>query len=333
MNEIAVRNNGQDLEKMAERFKLLIVNGKNLTAPEALALAQYSIATDLNPFANECYYLPGIGPGPGIAGWRKKADEQLEWEARKAAEPLARFWCDYLDASQAESGDLHPGDIAVKAVLHDTLSKTAWEKRRLGHFIELIKASVNSSEAWKLAEQLAGNEPTWSAIGIVRGGENFGSSEKMVRYERACKRAEKAAIRKRFPRVNLPEPMGFEDVIDTTMVEIKQPELKRPNEQILDELGYQQKPAPEPQPPADDQQDKPTDTVGIPAELAHLANICNDDGTPYPLIPTDKLSFMFNSLGKSLKDNGLSTEIKHEKTAKRDAAQFIITWRASHPAA
>src|SRR5512137_1884010 len=83
------------LQELAERFKLLIVNGKNLQGNEALALAQYSQMTDLNPFAGECYYLPGIGPGPGIAGWRKKADEQLEWEARKAAEPLARFWCDY----------------------------------------------------------------------------------------------------------------------------------------------------------------------------------------------------------------------------------------------
>lgn len=71
----------------------------------------------------------------------------------------------------------------------------------------------------------------------------------------------------------------------------------------------------------------------IPPALSHLSGICSDDGTPYPLIPTDKLSFMFNSLEKALKQNNLEPEVKREKTIKRDAAQEIMTWRKANPAA
>lgn len=209
---LAVRNMSTalaDPSKLAARIKLMIYNGKKLSDGEAEALAVYSMVNDLNPFVGECYYLPGIGPGPGIAGWRKKADEQLEYEARRAAQPSARFWCDYVDPDPREVGVLAAGDIAVKAVLHDTITKTAWEQRVLSHYIELVKAGEKDIA---IARELAGSEPVWSAIGIVRTGENFGG-DKMPRYERACKRAEKAAIRKRFPRVYLPEPEGYDEAL------------------------------------------------------------------------------------------------------------------------
>lgn len=223
-----------DPQQLAQRLKLMIANGKAMSDPEAMALAQYSIATDLNPFTGECYYMTGVGPGPGIAGWRKKAEEQLEYEAHRAAEPIARFWCDYEEPVNGETGNLNPGDVAVKAVLHDTLTKNAWEKRTLSHYIELVKNDIKEN-AWDIAKELAGPEPVWTAIGIVRAGENFGG-DKMNRYERTCKRAEKAAIRKRFPRVNLPEPQGFDpaDVVETTFVE--QP--KRTEAEIMADLGY-----------------------------------------------------------------------------------------------
>jgi len=226
------------VEVMAERLKLMVQNGRKLSNEEALALGQYALVTGLDPFSGECYYLQNVGPGPGIAGWRRKAEEQLEYEARKAAEPLARFWCDYVDAEADETGNLAAGDIAVKAVLHDTLTKGAWEKRTLSHYIELVKAKIEG-DAWTIAQALAGPEPTWSAVGIVRAGENFGG-DKMPRYERACKRAEKAAIRKRFPRVHLPEPMGFDpaDVVDSSFVSVPEVPEAKSTGQLLSELGY-----------------------------------------------------------------------------------------------
>ena len=249
-------NNTRDLQvfgadralvsEIAARLKLMISNGKKLTNDEALALAQYSVATDLNPFLGECYYLPGMGPGPGIAGWRKKAQERLDEECKLANEPSSRFWVDYEETNgELEKKD---GDIAVKVVLHDSLTKTAWEQSKLSHFIKSVSAGLNKDDAWDIAERLAGSEPTWSGIGIVYKAENFGP-DKFNRYERACKRGEKTALRKRFQSIRLDEPVGFDSggaIIDVYPVEdeIQQaiedntPQPERTTEQIQAELEF-----------------------------------------------------------------------------------------------
>jgi hypothetical protein len=236
----------QDPAHLAGRLKNLIVNGKKLSDEECLALAQYSVATDLNPFVGECYFLPSIGPGPGIAGWRKKAEEMMAFEAEKAKIPAAKFWCEYLKTDEGEAHYIpEKGDIAVKAILHDEISRTKWEKRILGYFIDLIKNGVAKDEGWKLANELAGSEPTWSAVAVVHGSENFGPTEKYDRYERCCKRAEKLAIRKRFPLINLPEPVGFdESYIDAEARDITgtgQIAAPKTEAQIMNELGYETK--------------------------------------------------------------------------------------------
>lgn len=210
--------NRATVREMAYRVKSLVAGGKRLNDDEAIALAQYAVATGLNPFIGECYYMPGIGPIPGVSGWRKKADEQLEYERKQARSPFARWWVDFVEPSTSETEvmDIHPGDIPIKAILHDTLSKSDWERRKLGAMVEFIKAGLKEG-ASELADSLVGPEPTWTAVGIVKATENFGG-DKMPRYERACKRAEKAAIKKRFPRVNLPEPNKMEtgdQIIDT----------------------------------------------------------------------------------------------------------------------
>jgi hypothetical protein len=268
MYDLALRTNSSialvDAEKLTARLKLMIFNGKKLSDDETKALATYAAINDLNPFVGECYFLPGVGPTPGIAGWRKKADEQLEYEARRAACPSARFWCDYLEADPRETGALLAGDIAVKAVLHDTITKTQWEQGILKNMIELLKNHIENAAT--MARDIAGPEPTWTAIGIVKASENFGP-DKMPRYERACKRAEKAAIRKRFPRVYLPEPAGFDDVVDGSFVEQPTP-APRSQEQNLRELGCDpipveydaEPPAPQPEPA---QADKPLNNLPV----------------------------------------------------------------------
>lgn len=242
-SQIVPTNGNATLKAMTDRLKLMVQNGKNLSDNEAAALAQYSLATNLNPFAYECYYLPGIGPGPGIAGWRKKAEEQLEYEAKRAAEPMARFWCEPTEPTEGEVGKLQPGDIAVKMILHDTLTKNAWERRILSHYIELVKNGIKDG-AWETASTLVGPEPVWTGLGIVRQTENFGR-DNFPRYERACKRGEKAAIRKRFTRVHLPEPEGFEeaDIVDSTFVEVEQ-SAPKDEAQLMAELGFGEMPEP-----------------------------------------------------------------------------------------
>jgi len=206
------------VRELGERLKLMVANGKRLTTDEALALAQYSVATDLSPFLNECYYLQNVGPGPGIAGYRRKANEELAHEAQLAHEPNSRFWCDYTDTNGEIKIDREKGDIGVKAILHDTLTKRDWERRILSAMVEFLKAGVAVEGARGMAQEIIGPEPTWSAVGVVYSGENFGG-DKMPRYERACKRAEKAAIKKRFPRMRLPEPTGFDEPMSVSVVD------------------------------------------------------------------------------------------------------------------
>jgi len=269
----------QDPARLASRLKNLIVNGKKLNDEECLALAQYSVATDLNPFVGECYFLPGIGPGPGIAGWRKKAEEMMAFEADKARIPAAKFWCEYAHNGEGEAHyNPEKGDIAVKAILHDEISRTKWEKRILSHFIELIKSQIDKDEAWKLANELAGPEPVWSAVAVVHGTENFGATEKYDRYERCCKRAEKLAIRKRFPLINLPEPVGFdENYIDAEVRDIP--------EQLP------------PEPPQPDPQ-KSNGNGKAPMTLEEAMNIENRDGKKYGDLSSEDLKYMGRSLGK-----------------------------------
>lgn len=73
-----------------------------------------------------------------------------------------------------------------------------------------------------------------------------------------------------------------------------------------------------------------SDNPLIPAALAHLEGICTSEGTPYPLLSLEELTTRYNSLVKSLKENGLSPEVKAEKTRKRDAAQECIEYKRTH---
>ncbi len=291
---------------LAERLGNLITNGKKLLPEERLALAQYSVATGLNPFVGECYYLPGIGPGPGIAGWRVKAEEQLEYEAMKARTPAARFWCEYVEPGEGEGHYDPDKDIAVKAILHDTISRTAWEQRVLAHYVELMKNKIENG--WNIARELVGPEPVWTAIGVVRSGENFGTSERMDRYERACKRAEKAAIRKRFPRIHLPEPLGFnaEDVIEAELHDIPEPQTISQN---MSELGFTPEPI---------QETLPILTLNQAREMT------TSKGVKYGAMLPDGLSAMSGEIVKKLNAGTLTREKMDEYQLKLEAIKMLL---------
>jgi hypothetical protein len=203
----------------------------------------------------------------------------LQFEAEKAKIPVAKFWCEYVQNGEGEAHyNPEKGDIAVKAILHDEISRTKWEKRILSHFIELIKSQVEKDEAWKLANELGGPEPTWSAVAVVHGSENFGATEKYDRYERCCKRAEKLAIRKRFPLIDLPEPVGFdENYIDA--------EVKDVPEQLPPE-----------QPQIEQPQPAGNGNGKAPMNLEEAKAITNRDGTKYGNIGPEDLKHMARSL-------------------------------------
>lgn len=236
--------------EMASRLRFMIANGKKLADAEVFALAQYAAANDLNPFSGECYYLPGTGPVPGIAGWRKKAQEQLDWECGKAGlKEGGHIWFDHQSVTelQENSFDASKGDIAEVVILHDWLSNTRWRRAIFDTARQLRE--IGAPNAYEEAQRIVGPEPTWSAIGVVYGSEAFaadGKPEKFNRHERARKRAEKLALRKRFPRVSLPEPDEFaNDAIDFEV--IPEPhETKRSVEELQSMWGDEPKTTPAP---------------------------------------------------------------------------------------
>lgn len=294
----------QDPERVAARLKLMIVNGKKLTTDEALALAQYSIGTGLNPFLNEAYYIPGVGPGPGIAGWRRKAQEQLEYEAKQANLPAAQAWSDARPATVYEASfDPEKDDIAYYVTIHDSISRTLWEKRVLSHYIELVKAGMKDG-AWEISKELAGEEPAWTGVGVVKSSENFGSAEKFDRHERAKKRGEKLALRKRF-NLNLPTPVAW-DEYDIVEAEVTYADA------VTGEIVQPVAIAP------------PSSLMTLEMANSELGS----DGVKYGDKDTKTLSAMANALAKKLKDNGYSPEEREEKQRKLDACRVILADRA-----
>ena len=237
-------------DELAERFKLMIVGGRKLSDPEAKALAQYCISTGANPGLGEAYYIPGVGPGPGVAFYRRKASEQLWMETDKAKLPPGQYYFEHFPATNDDANfDREKGDIAWRVVLHDTYTRTLWEKRVMGHFITLISEKAGEGDnAMAIAKELVGPEPTWYAIGVVDHRERFakdGKPEMWDRNERAQKRAEKLCLKKRF-NINVPEPTGWieDDIIDGELQDM--PKERKGEAQLLAELGYDSEVKPDP---------------------------------------------------------------------------------------
>jgi hypothetical protein len=235
-NELAVWDEFKGNRRvLIRRLGAMIVNGKKLTDNEIAALAAYAMTNDLNPFNNECYYLPNMGPTPGIAGWRKKAQEQLDWEAQQSGELMAHYWIEYKKPEIGEAKFDSTKDVAWKVILRDWLSDKRWRRDVFDAMDKLQAAKVD--DPYHEALKLVGDKPEWTGVGVVTSGENFGN-DKMDRNERAKKRAEKIAIRKRFPRIKLPDPeIDYDDdVIDI----ISEPEESRTEKEILTDLGIEQ---------------------------------------------------------------------------------------------
>lgn len=365
--DLAVRSNNTALSttekarELAQRLKFMIVNGNKLSDNEVYALAQYSAATDLNPFAQECYYLPGIGPGPGIAGWKKKAQEQLDWEAGKEGLTGAHYWWDKREAIPGEAVfDPAKGDIAIVVILHDWLTNRRW---RMGLFETARELKeFGHPTPYEEAQRLVGQEPVWLGIGVVFGSENFGK-DTFNRKERAEKRALKLALRKRFPRVHLPEPSQDFDVSQAVTVEAREifqePERPQKSEgQLLHELGYDPEPEPKTQAvsqsPVETNDDdgyttpdfgspttepasqpaiavKPWTNQSITLEMA-MTESSKEDGKYWDM-ETVTITNKLNGIQKTLEKNHLSDDELERYSFKRDVMRAILQYRAQSQSA
>jgi len=210
--------------EIAQRIKFMIVNGEKLTNDEVYALAQYAAANGLNPFAQECYYMPKTGPITGIVGFRRKAQEALidECHVFGISDPQ-NFWIESRPATQAEAVFDPEKDIAVFVTLRDSITNKTWRRSYFETVREL--RDLGEKDPFEKAKEYVGPEPVWTGVGIVKGDEHFSGNvwkdnkkmenewkpEMFDRNERATKRAEKIALKKRFPSLqSMKDPGNYE---------------------------------------------------------------------------------------------------------------------------
>lgn len=250
----------QEIAKTAGVLMRFAPSGRKLQEHEASALALYSMMTGFNAMNNECYYMPGVGPTAGVAGYRVKAKQYN----RIVHGVDTNFTIDYRPAEIFEA-DFRPGegDVAWVCELTDTIAINEWDKNMKSWLHTLIEAGIEADKALAKAEQYAGKRPVWSAVGVVDHREHFTKvayennkpqvdekgnpvykPEMWDRNERAKKRAEKGALKKRYPDVLIPDltDLAMEDNnIDTIISNVVQaladkPAVDRPK--IMAELGF-----------------------------------------------------------------------------------------------
>jgi len=263
--QLMVADSENEIKQTARKLLKMSTGGGRLSSEQAVDLAVYSIITGLNPFNGECYWLDKVGPIPGIAGYRVKAQEWLIATSDSRTPP--RVWEEYREATTSEADfDPDAGDIAWVCTLTDSVSKERWEQRIIELGTAYHKMGATFKEAHDAALQDAGPCPSWSAVGVVKASEHFSKQvwegnkptdeykpEMWDRNERAKKRAAKGCYRKGFPSVSIPDMEYGDDVVDAVAVDIKdqiageildESQVKRTAKQNLKELGYGNNPDP-----------------------------------------------------------------------------------------
>ena len=199
-----------DERSMYDRLKFLVVNGKKLSNPEAVALAQFSVSENLDPFASECYYIPGVGPVIGIAGLRRKAREALAKEFPGEYHGFSIVFADVTSQFKVNEPDIY---LAYKATLRDTL------KTKI--YLQLYEKAKSLYETSDEIISAVGRPPLLEAVAVMYQNElNPSRDAKFHPTERCQKRAEALVIKKRF---NLSYQFGDEefDIRDFQVISVQ----------------------------------------------------------------------------------------------------------------
>jgi len=186
-NELVKTEESKALSKegdMFSRLKYMVTNGKKLNNDECAALAQFAVVEGLNPFAQECWYIPNVGPSIGIGGLRKKATQALgsghTWNVQ-----FKDVTDDYRNIEDKAI------KYAFEATLRDTKSMS-----------DYMKAYKEAKEIFATAEEIinvVGRPPIWQAVGVFLESQADQYKDKFfIQKERAKKRAEALVIKKRF---------------------------------------------------------------------------------------------------------------------------------------
>ena len=215
----------EEISALAKRIKTMLPGGEKLSEPDALALAQFSTITRLNPFAGECWLIPGKGPMVGIKGARRMENEDMRNKGGYS-------WMQFDVIPPEESGAADPDKVfrAYKCTINDVNATKAY----LAVFhdaLEMLRAA-QSKDPYLEAKEICGPRPSWEGYGFSLIGE----PSRMNPDALARKRAEADALKK---RIILPFGAEISDSenapIDVEFTE--SPAEPKTEAQLMTELG------------------------------------------------------------------------------------------------
>lgn len=224
------------IAQAAAEIRLMVRGGESLDDKQAIALGQFSIMNKLNPTTGECFYANKVGPVIGIEGLRRKSREQYHKETGGGH----TYWMDYQHPT-TEEFEYKTGDYVSKATVKDPQAIGEWLDK-IERLTQLIREG-GEKDPFTVAKDIIGPAPEWVGYGKVTKEEskNFSKTERLFSHkERAEKRAEAAALRKRF-QIGIDYADEADELFDPIEVEIVDAEVVEVEE--IPETEFQYKPA------------------------------------------------------------------------------------------
>lgn len=131
------------IRELGERLRRFLPSGDKMTDGDALSFAQAAFALDLNPFAGEIWYIPGVGIVTGIAGYRKMARRQGPFVAQSRQ----------MTPQEREDHNLKPGDLGAICELYrpDQLRDAVAVNEAAGQIVIPIAPTIGVG-IWRAAE-------------------------------------------------------------------------------------------------------------------------------------------------------------------------------------
>lgn len=285
---------------MYSRLKYMIRNGKKLNNDECAALAQFAVVEGLNPFAQECWYIPRVGPTIGILGLRKKATQALgngyTWNV---------LFKDVTDDYR------NTEDQTVKWAFEATLRDT----KSMKDYMEVYEKAKGLFETAEEIIAAVGRPPIWQAVGVFLEAQADQYKDKFfTQKERAKKRAEALVIKKRF---SLSYDYGEADYVQEKALTIdfeKEAERINGGENVVEAETVKVIES--------DKESAPEKELDTPMSLEMAENETGADGVRYGDCVTDVLNRKMIGITKWLNDNKESDQCE-SYMLKRDAILTI----------
>lgn len=199
-----------EVRDLAERLRATMPGGQKLTPQEALTLAQAAVAHGLDPLNGELWYLKkkdgtSLGLMAGIKGHRRGAHLQMEREGG------GNYWPEFegpLGPDEKISLGIPPDALAYRCKVRDT--------QTVNHYTGQIERLLQAGLPWEVVGDIVGSRPYTEGVGYALKSEY----SKMTLVQRAMKRAEADALKRRFdlPFGSAVGANGDVDVVDAEFI-------------------------------------------------------------------------------------------------------------------